>query len=190
MKLDISGIYDFIPRDKILSLSGEASRAMKMLHEGNGPGNDLVIGTVDDTSTGERDNCNFSDVAYCATAGSPTIGSFSFVKMDLVMPKSCMTGDNAGGSCVVDGDCPGCTSPFCCVDCDDVSYSYLGDVGVAVGNGTYKTCQEDGSTFDYTALNIGTESIQMRAGNRNSRARCHRSGSPTTSPLARLPEYR
>jgi len=126
---------------------------------GMGPGLDELLGTADDTTSGEKNNCNFNSGVNCDTTGTPSTGTYSFVKMDLVMDKSCMTGTNAGGTCVDDTDCPGCVPGLCCAECSDVTYSYLNNGGrhlQGLDNGTYLTCQEDGSTFDYTALKIGT----------------------------------
>jgi len=94
---------------------------------GKGPGPDELIGTTDDTTTGEFNSCNFTTASSCATTGSPTIGSYSYasVEMDGDVTHSCLGGDKAGAPCVCadlvtpcteDAQCPGalCSPADCC----------------------------------------------------------------------------
>ena len=94
---------------------------------GSGPGPDKLIGTTDDTTSGEINKCNYSTAPNCAATGNPTIGSYSYsaVEMDGNLTHACLGGSIAGQPCkcsdlttpcTVDGDCPGalCAPGDCC----------------------------------------------------------------------------
>ena len=127
---------------------------------GKGPGPDRLLGTTDDTTTGENNNCNFNTVAGCATTGSPTTGTWSYVELDLKLAASCLSGSNGGAPCTSNADCP----DGICIPCPDVAWSYMGNGGVSLGNGTMVVCQEQGA-FRYNAINLATtESISTGTG--------------------------
>jgi len=133
---------------------------------GMGPGPDDLIGTADDTITGENNACNMTGLAGCASGPTPDTGTWSFVALELddALLKSCSGGPNAGEPCTTNEECEGAY----CIDCPQNegtgdpwdAYAYLGDVDNAGGRGTFTICQEDGITFRYTGLWLGSsESI-------------------------------
>ena len=72
---------------------------------GNGPGADGVIGTADDTSSGEKNNCNFSTASNCDAGSTPAIGSYSYTAIEYTNPtwNSCLdlaAGPYSGAPCV------------------------------------------------------------------------------------------
>jgi len=95
---------------------------------GHGPGADQLIGTSDDTTTGEANNCNFTTDGGCAgSATVPAIGSYGYssIEMDGNLTHSCLGGDQAGAPCVcadlvtectANDGCPGalCSPADCC----------------------------------------------------------------------------
>jgi hypothetical protein len=137
-----------------------------------GPGADLVIGVPgcpgtaddDDTSTGENNKCNFTNLTNCAggTLDDPTNGTYSYGALEFAMAKSCLGGSNTGGSCVDDGDCPGGTCMECTANPSGFdSYYYAGDIGNANGNGTMTMCQEDGaSSYEVSSFKLGGSEAQ------------------------------
>jgi hypothetical protein len=128
---------------------------------GKGPGADDLIGTSDDSATGEKNACNMTGLAGCASGLTPETGTWSFAALELddAMLKSCLGGPNAGEACTTNEECEG----GYCIDCPQNegpedpwdTYAYLGDVDLLSGQGTITVCQEDGITFRYTAINIG-----------------------------------
>jgi hypothetical protein len=131
---------------------------------GNGPGTDDLIGTVDDTSSGQHNNCNFNYVANCDTTGTPTQGSYSFVALELPQTASCLAG-NLGDPCTTNTNCG---TGGICIPCPDVAgwdtYSYMGNVNQTLGTGKMAACQETG-LFRWTSINLGsTESISSGTG--------------------------
>lgn len=125
---------------------------------GIGPGPDETMGTGDDTTSGEDNPCNFSGAVNCRDGGTPADGSYSFVKMDLVMDWSCADGANVGDTCTDTGhpaiDC-GAGALIGCIECVTPTFSYLGSGTNVNGNGTMATCNS-GSSFTYDVLKIGT----------------------------------
>ena len=95
---------------------------------GHGPGADGLIGTEDDSTTGEVNNCNFTVEGGCAaSATTPGIGSYGYAstEMDGGLTHSCLGGAQPGATCVcadlvtpctADADCPGalCSPADCC----------------------------------------------------------------------------
>jgi hypothetical protein len=72
---------------------------------GKGPGSDGVIGTSDDTSSGENNSCNFSVGKNCAAGSTPALGSYSATLIEYTNPTwySCLDitgGPYAGAPCV------------------------------------------------------------------------------------------
>ena len=133
---------------------------------GVGPGGDDLIGTVDDSTSGQNNNCNFNPVANCATSGTPTTGSWSLVALELPQTASCLSG-NLGDPCTTNANCG---SGGICIPCPDNpitwdAYSYEGKIpGKKLGNGTMVTCQELNDTRT-TEINFGsTESIGSGTG--------------------------
>lgn len=94
--------------------------------KGLGPGEDKLIGTDDDTTTGEWNTCNFVPTDDCGTVGNPTIGTYTYaaIEMDGELTHECVGGDRNGQSCLcgdgttectTDKDCPGvCGAGDCC----------------------------------------------------------------------------
>lgn len=84
---------------------------------GHGPGADRLIGTSDDTTTGERNKCNFTVDVNCATGTTPSIGSYTYgaTELDGDVTHSCGGGDLAGEPCAC-AEPPGqpCTSDAQC----------------------------------------------------------------------------
>jgi hypothetical protein len=133
---------------------------------GKGPGGDDLLGTPDDSTTGESNACNMTGLAGCGAGGAPDTGTWSFVALELddAMLKSCLGGPNAGDPCTTNEQCEG----GYCIDCPQNeetgdpwdAHTYLGDVDLIAGRGTITVCQEDGITFKYTQLSVGaSESI-------------------------------
>jgi hypothetical protein len=94
---------------------------------GHGPGDDKLIGTDDDTDTGELNTCNFVPTDDCGTVGTPDIGSYTYaaVEFDGAVTHECVGGDRNGQSCLCgdgttactrDDDCPAalCVPGDCC----------------------------------------------------------------------------
>ena len=129
---------------------------------GAGPGADMLIGTGDDSTTGERNRCNFDTAANCETlGGSASDGTYSFSNLTFDLDYSCKSGilpipggdctcAEGGGLCTQDSDCPvpSCGSTDCCPGvstceaCDDTSISYFGSVDSYVAFGLIDTCQD------------------------------------------------
>jgi len=130
------------------------------LAAGRGPGADELIGVPgcsgvadnDDTTTGEENTCNLSNDLNCRTGSTPLNGSYSYGVTEYVMAKSCLGGTNAGGSCLVAGDCPGGTCTVCTDNPGWDVYMFMGKVGGV--NGTMTVCQE-GSVATTTAMKMG-----------------------------------
>lgn len=128
---------------------------------GKGPGADDLVGTSDDTATGESNACNMTGLAGCASGPTPDTGTWSFAALELDdgMLKSCLGGPNAGEACTTNEECEGGH----CIDCPQNegpedpwdTYMYLGDVGFVGGRGAITACQEDGITFRYTGIAVG-----------------------------------
>jgi len=94
---------------------------------GQGPGEDKLIGTEDDTTEGELNGCNFVASDDCGTGPTPEFGSYTYaaVEMDGAVTHECIAGTRNGQPCVCadletpcsgDGDCPGavCQPADCC----------------------------------------------------------------------------
>jgi hypothetical protein len=95
---------------------------------GHGPGADLLLGTSDDTTTGEANNCNFTTDGGCAASATvPAIGSYGYASTELDgdVTHSCLGGASGGAPCVcadlvtpctADAECPGalCSPADCC----------------------------------------------------------------------------
>ena len=156
-----------------VSMASATTVTWKLLQDssmtGKGPGLDGRLGTTDDTTTGQNNNCNMNNLANCMSTGSPSNGSYSHVALELPQLKSCTLG-NDGAPCSTNGDCLG----GICKDCPDVpgggtgltwdTISYMGNIGTALGNGTMTACQENG-VFSWKAINIGsTESVASGLG--------------------------
>lgn len=73
---------------------------------GHGPGEDKLVGTSDDTTTGERNKCNYTAAADCVTTGTPTVGSYTYgaTELDGDLTHSCGGGYASGSPCT-------CTDP-------------------------------------------------------------------------------
>jgi len=152
---------------------------------GNGPGADGVIGTADDTSSGENNSCNFSVGKNCAAGGTPSVGTYSFSALEYTNPTwysclditagpyagaPCVCAEPAGqpcqsdaqcesGTCAGAGDCcPGIVN--ICTACTDNpsgydSYSYFGS-DASLGPAPHlTTCQA------YTTNNVQTTAYQV-----------------------------
>ncbi len=159
---------------------------------GKGPGPDGVIGTNDDTTTGEVNSCNFTTAPNCPTAGNPTIGSYSFSAIEFSpgLPWSCLDpsgGPTAGapcicaeggtctsdadcssGSCAGAGDCcPGLLNT--CTECVKVpgdhndSFSYFGSDPSLGPAPHYTTCQVN-TTNDFAITAYQTASTESLSG--------------------------
>lgn len=122
------------------------------------PGANWLVETTDGAA-----NCNFNTAVSCASNGTPTTGSFSYSYLDFQMVKSCATGTNRGASCNTNADC---LNGGMCVPCGPDATSFFGKIpGVSIGTGTISVCQENGSTFNITAMGIGsTEALQGSGG--------------------------
>jgi hypothetical protein len=152
---------------------------------GKGPGSDGVIGTADDTTTGENNGCNFSTGKNCALGGTPGIGSYSFSAIEYTSPTwyscldltggpyagaPCVCAEPAGqpcqsdaqcesGTCAGAGDCcPGIAN--ICTACTDNptgydSYSYMGSSATLGPAPQLRTCQA------YTTNNVETRAFQV-----------------------------
>ena len=94
---------------------------------GHGPGEDRLIGTEDDTTTGELNGCNAVASDDCAGGPTPQIGTYTYaaVEMDGDVTHECIAGKRSGQPCLCsdletpctgDGDCPGavCQPADCC----------------------------------------------------------------------------
>lgn len=84
---------------------------------GHGPGVDKLIGTEDDTTTGEANNCNFTTEGGCAASSTtPAIGSYGYASTELDgdLTHSCLGGGQAGAPCTCDGDGTPCTGDADC----------------------------------------------------------------------------
>jgi len=135
---------------------------------GAGPGADLLLGTSDDSSTGQNNACNLSGSADCTTGGTPGTGSWSYIALELPQATSCNGGTDPGqGGCTTNADCG---SGGICLTCPEVAgsaydtFSYMGAIGCSLGNGTLKSCQENG-VFKWTELKIGSsESVAAGLG--------------------------
>ena len=129
---------------------------------GKGAGSDGLLGTGDDTS-GEK--CNYSNATACAVTGSPTIGTYSFAKLNFVQSSSCVlanSGHNPGDTCNVNADCG--VGLAICVDCNSGSgglantYFATNSVGGSKGLGTLTVNGCEGQV-DYTNISIGTSEV-------------------------------
>ena len=134
---------------------------------GAGPGADLLLGTGDDSSAGQNNTCNLSGAASCGSGGTPGTGSWSFLALELPQATSCNGGTAPGqGGCTTNADCG--TGGICLTCPDNPSgydtFSYMGNIGCALGNGTMRACQELG-TFKWKSLQIGaSESVAQGLG--------------------------
>jgi hypothetical protein len=94
---------------------------------GHGPGADKLIGTEDDTTTGESNTCNFVPTDDCGTTGNPQIGSYTYaaIEFDGAVTHECIGGPRSAQSCLCadletpctsNGDCPNalCAPGKCC----------------------------------------------------------------------------
>ena len=134
---------------------------------GAGPGADLVLGTTDDSSSGQNNSCNLSGAADCTSGGTPGTGSWSYIALEMPQATSCNGGTDPGqGGCTVNADCG---SGGICLTCPENgagydTFSYMGNIGCALGNGTLRACQENG-VFKWTDLKIGgSESVAAGLG--------------------------
>jgi hypothetical protein len=136
---------------------------------GKGPGSDLLLGTVGDTTTGQNNSCNLSGAGNCVSGVTPGTGSWSFLALELPQATSCNGGTAPGDPCGTNADCG--TGGICLTCPDNPSgpdtFSYMGNfagIGCALGNGTLKACQENG-VFKWLDLKIGaSESVAAGAG--------------------------
>jgi hypothetical protein len=129
---------------------------------GKGPGTDDLLGTAGDTTSGENNSCNMTDLAGCASGLTPDTGTWSFMALELddALLKSCHGGPKSGELCETNEQCEG----GYCIDCPQNegtgdpwdSYAYLGEVEHLAGRGTITVCQEDTITFKYTGISVGT----------------------------------
>ena len=132
---------------------------------GLGPGTDNLIGHGTDSTSGQNNNCNFNGAANCDTAPAPTVGVWSFVALELPQTKSCVAG-TLGDPCTSNADCG---SGGWCIDCPENpsgwdTYSYMGNIGQSLGNGTLSALQCDGNA-KWTSIKLGsTESIARGMG--------------------------
>lgn len=135
---------------------------------GKGPGPDLLLGTGDDSASGQNNTCNLSGAANCGGGGTPGTGSWSYLALELPQATSCNGGTAPGqGGCTTNADCG---SGGICLTCPEVAgpaydtFSYMGNINCALGNGTMKACQENG-VFKWTELKIGaSESVAAGLG--------------------------
>ncbi len=137
---------------------------------GAGPGPDLLLGTTDDTTTLQNNACNLSGSPDCTAGATPGTGSWSYIALELPLATSCNGGTDPGaGGCTTNADCGG---TGICLTCPEVAggppaydtFSYMGNIGCALGNGTLKACQENG-VFKWTELKIGSsESVAAGLG--------------------------
>jgi hypothetical protein len=152
---------------------------------GKGPGADGVIGTADDTLSGEGNGCNFSTAKNCTFGSTPAMGTYSFTAFEYTNPTwySCLdlqAGPTAGapcvcaegGSCQSDADCTSstcagagdcCPGPLnACAECTDNpsgydTYAYFGSDSTLGPAPHLTTCQA------YTTNNVQTTAYQLAA---------------------------
>ena len=134
---------------------------------GEGPGADLLLGTADDSTSGQNNSCNLSGSANCTSGGTPGTGSWSYIALEMPQATSCNGGTDPGqGGCTTNASCG---TGGICLTCPENgagydTFSYMGNIGCALGNGTMKACQENG-VFKWTELKIGSsESVAAGLG--------------------------